>query len=271
MRQILGILSIVVGLGVMAPAVASGQVSSGQISGRVADASGAVLPGVTVTATQTETQFVRTTVTNDVGVYTLPNLPLGPYRVEASLQGFQTFVQSGVTIQVNANMVIDPALRLGDIAETITVQARPSDIEVETRRMGVGMVVEQERILELPLNARQVTDLITLSGAAVQVPNSVIGNMVTGVNISVAGGRRWGVHYLLDGAINNNRCDATNMPPPFPDARQEFRISTSAQEASVGRASGASVNAVTKAGTNQFRGNGFWFVQIGRASCRERV
>ena len=268
MRQILGVLSIVFGVGLTAPAVAAAQVSTGQISGRVTDASGAVLPGVSVTATQTETQTVRTTVTNEVGAYTLPNLAVGPYRLEASLSGFQTFVQSGITIQVNANLVVDPALRLGDVTETITVQARSSDIEVETRRMGVGTVVEQERILELPLNARQVTDLITLSGAAVQVPNSVIGNMVTGVNISVAGGGRWGVQYLLDGAINNNRWDATNMPLPFPDALQEFRISTSAQEASVGRASGASVNAVTKAGTNQFRGNGFWFVRDTRFNSR---
>src|SRR5688572_8019139 len=268
MRQILGILSIVVGLGVMAPAVASGQVSSGQISGRVADASGAVLPGVTVTATQTETQFVRTTVTNEVGAFTLPNLPVGPYRLEASLQGFQTFAQSGITIQVNANLVVDPTLRLGDIAETITVQARPSEIEIETRRMGVGTVVEQERILELPLNARQVTDLITLSGAAVQVPNSVIGNMVTGVNISVAGGGRWGVQYLLGRASNNNRWDATNMPLPFPDALQEFRINTSAQEAAVGRASGASVNAVTRAGTNRLHGNAFWFTRDTKFNAR---
>ena len=108
MRQILGILSIVVGVGIVAPAVAAAQVSTGQISGRVTDASGAVLPGVTVTATQTETQFVRTTVTNEVGAFTLPNLPVGPYRLEASLQGFRTFVQSGITLQVNANLVVDP-------------------------------------------------------------------------------------------------------------------------------------------------------------------
>jgi hypothetical protein len=268
MRQILGALSIALGVSILAPATAAAQASNAQISGRITDASGAVLPGVTVTATQTDTQFVRTTVSNDVGAFTLPNLPIGPYRLEASLQGFQTFAQSGITVQVNANLVIDPTLRLGDIAETVMVQARPSDIAVETRRMGVGTVVEQERILELPLPARQVTDLITLSGAAVQVPNSVIGNMVTGVNISVAGGGRWGVQYLLDGAINNNRWDATNMPLPFPDALQEFRISTSAQEAAVGRASGASVNAVTKAGTNSFRGNGFWFVRDTRFNAR---
>jgi hypothetical protein len=268
MRQILGALSIALGVSLLAPVAAAAQVANAQISGRITDASGAVLPGVTVTATQTDTQFVRTTVSNDVGAFTLPNLPIGPYRLEASLQGFQTFAQSGITVQVNANLVIDPTLRLGDIAETVMVQARPSDIAVETRRMGVGTVVEQERILELPLPARQVTDLITLSGAAVQVPNSVIGNMVTGVNISVAGGGRWGVQYLLDGAINNNRWDATNMPLPFPDALQEFRISTSAQEAAVGRASGASVNAVTKAGTNSFRGNGFWFVRDTRFNAR---
>src|SRR5688572_17373885 len=268
MRQIRRILLLVLGVVIVAPAVAAAQISTGQISGRVTDTSGAVLPGVSVVATQTETQTVRTTVTNEVGAFTLANLPVGPYRLEASLQGFQTFVQSGITIQVNSNLVVDPALRLGDVTETITVQARPSDIEVETRRMGVGTVVEQERILELPLNARQVTDLITLSGAAVQVPNSVIGNMVTGVNISVAGGGRWGVQYLLDGAINNNRWDATNLPLPFPDALQEFRISTSAQEASVGRASGASVNAVTKAGTNQFHGNAFWFVRDTRFNAR---
>jgi len=268
MRKIRRVLSIVLGVGLLTPAMAAAQVSTGQISGRVTDTSGAVLPGVSVVATHTETQTIRTTVTNEVGVFSLPNLPVGPYRLEASLQGFQTFVQSGITIQVNANLVVDPSLRLGDVTETITVQARPSDIEVETRRMGVGTVVEQERILELPLNARQVTDLITLSGAAVQVPNSVIGNMVTGVNISVAGGGRWGVQYLLDGAINNNRWDATNMPLPFPDALQEFRISTSAQEAAVGRASGASVNAVTKAGTNQFHGNAFWFVRDTRFNAR---
>ena len=91
MRQISAILSIVLGVGIVAPFVVAAQVSTGQISGRVTDTSGAVLPGVSVTATQTDTQAVRTTVTNEVGAFTLANLPVGPYRLEASLQGFQTF------------------------------------------------------------------------------------------------------------------------------------------------------------------------------------
>ena len=108
MRQIFGVLSIVIGVGIVGPAAALAQVSTGQISGRVTDTSGAVLPGVSVTATHTETQTVRTTVSNEVGAFTLPNLAVGPYRLEAALAGFQTFVQSGITMQVNANLVVDP-------------------------------------------------------------------------------------------------------------------------------------------------------------------
>ena len=268
MKQMIRALLAAAGIGALMPALLAAQISTGQISGRVTDSSGAVLPGVTVTVTQTETQLVRTTTTNELGVYTVPNLPVGPYRLEAGLQGFTTFVQPLITIQVNANLTVDPVLRLGDITEQITVEARASDIQVETRRMGVGAVVEQERILELPLNARQVTDLITLSGAAVQVPASATATMVTGVNISVAGGARFGVQYLLDGAMANNRFDGSNMPLPFPDALQEFRISTSAQEAAIGRSSGASVNAVTKSGTNNLHGNAFWFARDTKFNAR---
>ena len=268
MKQKIGFVLAVALITALAAIPGAAQVSTGQISGRITDTTGAVLPGVTVTATQTETRLVRTAVTNELGVYALTNLPIGPYQLEASLPGFSTFRQSGIVLQVNANLVVEPVLALGDLAEAITVQARPSDVQVETRRMGVGAVVEQERILELPLNARQVTDLITLSGAAVVVPPSATATMVTGVNISVAGGARFGVQYLLDGAMSNNRFDGSNMPLPFPDALQEFRVSTSAQEASIGRSSGASVNAVTKSGTNNFHGSAFWFVRDTRFNAR---
>ena len=245
------------------------QVGTGQISGRVTDSSGAVLPGVDVTATQTSTGLTRSTVTSEAGLFTLPALPVGPYRVEVTLAGFRTFVQEGLTLQVNANLVVDPVMQLGELNETISVTARPSDIEVETRGVGVGTVVERERILELPLSGRQVNDLITLSGAAVQVDQSPSWGMATGVNISVAGGSRFGVAYMLDGATNTNRFDQTGMPTPFPDALQEFRVSTSTQEAGTGRASGASVNAVTRSGTNQFDGNLFWFGRDARFNARK--
>jgi hypothetical protein len=251
--------TLIVAIVVATPGTLFAQAPTGQISGRVTDSSGAVLPGVDVTVTQSQTGLVRSAVTNETGQYTLPSLPVGPYRMEAKLPGFRTFTQEGITLQVNANLVVDAVLPIGELNETITVVSRPSDIAVETRSMGVGAVVERERILELPLPARNVTNLISLAGAAVEIGQSPSWGMATGVNIAVAGGQRFGVSYSLDGAEHTNRFDMTGMPMPFPDSLQEFRVSTSSQEAQTGRASGASVNAVTRSGTNAFHGDLFWF------------
>src|SRR5438067_12689479 len=135
-----------------------------QISGTVKDQSGAVLPGVEVTATNTGTGVSRNAVTNETGGYVLPNLPIGPYRLETALPGFRTFVQTGIVLQVNTSPVINPVLEVGQVSETVEVQANAA--LVETRNAGVGSVVENERILELPLNGRQITELIALAGAA---------------------------------------------------------------------------------------------------------
>src|ERR1051326_2986740 len=138
--------------------------ATAQISGTVRDQSGALLPGVEVTATQTDTGVARSTVTNETGSYVLANMPLGPYRLEAGLPGFRTFVQNGIVLQVNSSPVINPVLEVGQVSEQVEVQANAA--LVETRNAGVGQVIENQRILELPLNGRQVTDLIALAGAA---------------------------------------------------------------------------------------------------------
>src|SRR5207245_7564408 len=127
---------------------------------------GAVLPGVEITLTQTDTGIARSTVSNETGSYVLPNLPVGPYRLEAALPGFRTYVQRGIVLQVNGTPVINAVLEVGQVSEQVEVQANAA--QVETRTAGVGQVVETQRILELPLNGRQVTDLISLSGAAQQ-------------------------------------------------------------------------------------------------------
>src|SRR5688500_207145 len=269
MKRVVLVITSAVLLALSQAAAAYAQVPAGPISGRVTATSGAVLPGVDVTVTQTSTGQVRSAVTNESGQYVLPSLPLGPYRLEAALQGFRTFAQEGITLQVNANLVIDPQLSLGQLNETITVTARPSDVAVETRSMSVATVVQREEILELPLPARNVTNLIMSAGAAVQVDQSPSWGMATGVNIAVAGGQRFGVAYLLDGAEHTNRFDQTGMPMPFPDALQEFRVSTSTQDAGTARASGASVNAVTRAGTNQFHGDLFWFGRHAKFNARK--
>src|SRR5262249_13651937 len=173
--------------------------ATAQISGTARDQSGAVLPGVEITVTQTDTGVARSAVTNETGSYVLTNLPLGPYRLEAGLPGFRTFVQTGIVLQVNSSPAINPILEVGQVSEQVEVQANAT--LVETRTVGVGQVVENARILELPLNGRQVTDLITLSGAAVQTPTSTPERKMPGaVAMSVAGGLGTGVVYLLDGA-----------------------------------------------------------------------
>src|SRR6476659_1515807 len=143
-----------------------GQAVTGQISGTISDQSAAALPGVEVTATQTDTGAKRSAVTDASGSYLLTNLPIGPYRLEAAKAGFRNSVQTGIVLQVNSDLTLPVTMNVGQVNETIEVQANAS--QVETRNMGVGSVVENQRILELPLNGRNVTDLIAIGGAAVQ-------------------------------------------------------------------------------------------------------
>ena len=236
-------------------------VAVAQISGTAKDSSGAVLPGVEIKATQTDTSVSRTAITDEMGSYTLPNLAVGPYRFEASLVGFSTYVKTGIVLQVNSNPVINVTLQVGQVSETLEVQA---DVAmVETRSTGVGQVIDNQRVLELPLNGRNLTDLILLSGAAV-VTNGFNGNRNYPTQaISVAGGSGGGTAYLLDGADHNDLHNNLNLPLPFPDAMQEFKVETSAVPARYGHHAAAAVNAVTKSGGNQVHGDGFWFVRNG--------
>src|SRR5204862_3638983 len=230
--------------------------ATAQISGTVKDQTGAVLPGVEITATQTDTGIARTTVTNETGSYVLPILALGPYKLEAALHGFRTFVQTGIVLQVNSSPVINPVLEVGQVSEQVEVQANAA--LVETRNQGVGQVIENQRILELPLNGRQVTDLITLAGAAVQTQSSRA-NLGGQPFFSIGAGIPFGVDYTLDGANHINFLTGVTMPLPFPDATQEFKVETSGLGATHG--SGSAMSAVTKSGTNDLHGDLFEFVR----------
>ncbi len=241
---------------VLASAVVWGQATA-QISGTVKDPSGAVLPGVEITVTQTDTGIARNAVTNETGSYVLPNLAVGPYKLEAALPGFRTFVQTGIVLQVNGSPVLNPVLEVGQVSEQVEVQANAA--MVETRNAGVGQVIENQRILELPLNGRQVSDLITLAGAAVQTATSRTQNGSAEAYIQVGGALGYAVDYTLDGASHINFVTGANMPLPFPDALQEFKVETSGVNAQHGTAS--AVGGVTKSGTNELHGDLFEFVR----------
>jgi hypothetical protein len=230
--------------------------ATAQINGVVADESGGVLPGVTVTAIQTETGFRREAVSDGEGAYSLLNLPIGPYRIEASLSGFRTFAQTGIVLQVGSNPVVPVRMALGSLEETVSVEA--SAPLVETRNPAVGAIVTNEEVEGLPLEGRNPAVLIALAvGGAVDTGNPSSRSLTGSRGVAVAGGQQFGVAYLLDGAMHNNVYDGVNLQLPFPDAMQEFRVETSSQNAANGYKAGGTVTLATKSGTNLFHGSAF--------------
>jgi Carboxypeptidase regulatory-like domain len=250
--------------------IAWGQaVSTSQIKGTVHDPSGLAIPDAAVKVTQTDTGAVRTAATGADGAYVLPNLPIGPYRLEVSKDGFAPYRQDGIVLQVDSNPTIDVAVKVGSVSEQVVVQADAA--MVETRSSGVGQVVDQQRIVDLPLNGRQATQLIFLAGAASTGYNRDINTVKNypEATISVAGGQSGGMTYLMDGGTYNDPMSNLNLPLPFPDALQEFKVETSALPAQYGQHSAAAVNVVTKSGGNEFHGNAFDFVRNGDFNARD--
>ncbi len=248
-------------------------VSVAQITGTVKDPSGAMLPGVELKVTQTETSYTRSVITDETGAYIIPNLPVGPYRLEASLPGFTTHAQTGIVLQVNSNPTIPIVLQVGQVSETVEVQADAA--QVETHSTGIGQVIDQTRLVELPLNGRQLTQLITLSGAANDfVPTSAGQSLTSNKNyptasaVSIAGGQGGQTLYLVDGGYNMDPVSNVGLPLPFPDAMREFKVETSSLPANYGTQPGGVVNAVTKSGGNEFHGSGFEFLRNYKFNAR---
>src|SRR5665213_773232 len=167
--------------------------STSQIQGTIRDPTGAAVPNAEVKATQTDTGAVRTVSTGAEGGYVLANLPVGPYRLNVTKAGFSTYAQTGIVLQVSVNPTVDIALKLGTASESVQVEANTT--QVETQATGVGQVLENQRILELPLNGRNAADLITLSGPAVLASTSTsrsFQGVSGGEGIAVAGGTSFG-------------------------------------------------------------------------------
>ena len=246
-------------------------VANATIHGEVTDATGAFVPNAQVKAIQTDTAQALNTVTDSNGSYVLPNLPVGPYRLEVGAPAFSTYVQSGIILQVGNNVQINVALQVGAVTQDVRVSANAA--MVETQDTSVSEVIDQRRIIDLPLNGRQATDLILLSGGA-SVPPGAAGRFITthdyvsSVGVSIAGGQENGNNYLLDGADHNDTHSNVNLPFPFPDALQEFSVQTNGVSARYGLHPYAVVNAITKSGTNQIHGNLFEFVRNGDLNAR---
>src|SRR5207244_3244377 len=246
-------------------------VANAVIHGVVSDASGAVIPGAQVKATQINTGQARATVSATDGSYVLPNLPVGPYTLEVTAPSFNKNVQTDIILQVGNNVQINVTLQLGAVTQELRVSADAA--MVQTQDTSVSEVVDQRRIVDLPLNGRQATDLILLSGGA-SVPPGAAGRFVTSHDfptspgVSISGGQENGNNYLLDGGDHNDTHSNINLPFPFPDALQEFSVQTSGVSARYGLHPYAVINVVSKAATTQLHGSLFEFVRNGNFNAR---
>ncbi len=246
-------------------------VNNAQIHGVVQDSTGAAVPGAQIKATRTDTGLTQATVSGADGSFVLPGLPVGGYSLEVSAPAFSRYLQTGIVLEVGQNVQVNVGLTVGSVTQEVHVSADAA--MVETQDTSISQVIDQKRIVDLPLNGRQATDLILLSGGAAVPPNSASRvvtshDYVNSVGVSVAGGQINGNNYLLDGGDHNDSHSNINMPFPFPDALQEFSVQTNGISARYGLHPGSVVNVVTKSGTNKFHGNVFEFFRNGDMNAR---
>lgn len=243
----------------------------GTIVGTVSDQSGAVVAGAKVTVTDPATGQSRGETTNDQGYFVVPSLKPASYDVSFSASGFGISTQKGVVLQADQSATVNATLALGKTAESVLVTAEPPQVNTTTATM--SEVVEQRRVVDLPLNGRNAATLLLVVAGATPAPASDVdqGNTKTfpgAVTVSTNGSRQNQVSYRLDGANNNDLYTNTNQPFPFPDALQEFSVQTSNYGAKYGGNAGGVVNVVTKSGTNSLHGDVFEFVRNGEFNAR---
>jgi hypothetical protein len=250
---------------------------TGSISGVIRDSSGAVVPGVQVSAHNTETGLQWTTSTDDKGFYSFQALPVGTYDVEASKTGFRGYKQSGIVINVNSSIAVDVALQAGAVAESITVTSNPVHVEETSTQM--GEVIDSRKITEVPLVDRDYVDLLALQPGVVPQASGTSGgtagnpfvslgfsiNLVSGDlnagNLSVNGMREAANGFLLNGAVVEETAVHGTSAIPNLDSIDEFRIITNNFDPEYGSYAGGQINVITKSGTNRFHGNAFEFLR----------
>src|SRR5579883_1274308 len=235
------------------------QTSFGRISGTVTDASGAAVPGVTVTITNLDSQTKRTAETDGNGAYVLTNLPVGPYSLEATQKGFQRREVTGLNVVADGRLTVDLALQLGDVSQSVDVIAAAGEA-LNTNSGELARVIETKQIDNLALNGNNYIELLTLvPGAVVTNPDQFsVTTSLSATNQNINGNRSDSQNLTVDGAFNlvagSNGSLMNNVNPNF---MQEVRVQTSNAGAEYGRTAGVAFSIVTKNGTNQYHGSAF--------------
>src|SRR5919106_5387449 len=240
------------------------------IVGTVRDPSGGVMPGTKVTATSAETGLARVMLTNAEGNYVLASLGVGTYTVSAELPGFKTQVVEKVKLDVNQTVRVDFVLEVGELAERVVVAGIPRLLQTDDAQLGT--LIENAKVLNLPLNGRNFTQLSMLVAGAVESPGNAAGTHLAsrgaGLGFSVHGQRSNYNGFMLDGAVVKEYQHESPAFSPSIDALQEFRVETSNYSAEFGAEAGAHVNMVIKSGTNEFHGTAHEFHRNDALSAR---
>ncbi len=254
---------VCIGLVSCLPGVVAAQAVTGTIVGTVVDSTGAIVSGAKVTITNTGTGLTRTVTSDNAGEYTAPSLPTGTYLVTAEMAGFKTAALSGIELGVSQRVRMDLTLEIGNMTESVTIQAATPLLQTSTSELGTTVVEEQ--IQTLPLNGRNFVSLTrTVPGVLRGIPGSNIdgaGSLAwrASASFSANGQRSRDNNYMLDGVDNNETWLQTVVLFPSVDALDEFKLQTSTYSAEFGRSLGGVVNLQIKSGTNSYRGSVFEF------------
>lgn len=234
--------------------------TTGQVSGNVADQSGAAVPDATVTITNTGTAEKRTVTTSSDGNYSIPNLAVGTYRLSVSKNGFKETAVAEVVVNVANVTRQDIALEIGQLSETVEITA--DAVQVQTQTGTVGEIVSGEQVRELPLNGRSFVQLTQLQPgvAPSTAQNNISKGLFGGIDFSVNGNSAQSNLFLTDGANNNDTgSNRTILLFPSIEAIAEFKSLRNSYGPEFGQAAGAVVSIVTRGGTNEFHGSLFYF------------
>ncbi|MCW5980038.1 MAG: TonB-dependent receptor [Bryobacteraceae bacterium] len=246
--------------------------TAGEIAGIVTDSTGAVIQNAAVTVTNQRTNAVRTTSSNDAGIYSFPGLVPGIYEVKVEMQGFRTVIRRDIQLEVQQVARVNAALEVGEVTQAIEVTG--GSVLLTTDSATTGTVIEQERIVELPLNGRNFLQLVSLSPNVTygfNMPGQVAGRQggTRGdQNISISGMRGTWNHYTLDGLENTDVNFNLYILLPSVDALQEFKVQTGVYPAEFGRAA-SQINVSTRPGSNQFHGALYEFLRNDKLDARQ--
>jgi len=241
--------------------------TTGTIVGQVSDASNAAVSGANVEAQNVETRLTRAAVTSADGAYLIPSLPPGMYNVTVHVSGFKSFTQTGIKVEVSQNPRVDARLEIGATTDTVNVAANVLSVDTETSQ--VGATIDSQRLVNLPLNGRNVLQLATLlPGVGPANFPTTVTNSRSGPTVSVSGGRPRDNNFMLDGTTITTGLYETPQNLPSPDALEEFRVLTNTYSAEYGRGVGSIFMAVSKSGTNSFHGNLFEFLRNDALNAR---